>query len=66
MRDLKAIGARIRQRRKELGLNQAELAQRAGVVVTHLSNLECGTRPIGPRVAVRLACVLDIPAEELR
>ena len=36
------IGAVIRMRRRELGLTQVELADRVGVGITYVSNLENG------------------------
>jgi transcriptional regulator with XRE-family HTH domain len=42
--DYKAIGRRIRQRRQALNLTQAELAERAGIDATYLSQLERGAR----------------------
>jgi y4mF family transcriptional regulator len=36
------IGAFIRERRRELGLTQAELAERVGIGTTYLSHLENG------------------------
>lgn len=41
--DLKDIGRRVRERRKELGLDQATLAILAGIGVNALSRLEQGT-----------------------
>jgi len=41
--DLLEIGKRIRERRKELGLDQTTLATLAGVGVNALSRLEQGT-----------------------
>lgn len=39
---LESIGGALKQRRKELGLSQDQLAQRAGVTQTQISGLERG------------------------
>ena len=41
--DLKDIGKRVRERRKELGLDQATLATLAGIGINALSCLEQGS-----------------------
>lgn len=58
------IGERVKRRRLELGLTQAELACLAGVTQPKLSNLERGveggaTIKTAKRLARALACSLD-------
>lgn len=36
------MGEKIKKRRYELGLSQAELAKKAGISRVQVSNLECG------------------------
>jgi transcriptional regulator with XRE-family HTH domain len=51
---------RLRRRRIEAGLNQVELAARAGISKSHMSLLERGARnasaPVLKRLAKRLKC----------
>jgi len=62
--DLKAsrrkAGDRIRSRRKELGLTQTELANRAGVPTASVGSLEIGGRQLGTIVAGKLAPALEV------
>ena len=44
---LKDIGKKIGSRRREIGLNQAQLAERVHISNTHLSNIERGKKPPG-------------------
>lgn len=54
------IGLRIKRRRKELGMNQPDLAKKADVSVSYLSRLESGKVPDPSfRKVVRLASNLD-------
>ena len=48
-------GERLRGLRAEAGLNQRAMAQRLGISVSYLSQLETGERPITPGVAATLA-----------
>jgi transcriptional regulator with XRE-family HTH domain len=52
----KAVGDRVRQRRKKLGLTQEELAGRAGIDTSYVGQLERGLRHPSLRV---LACVAE-------
>jgi transcriptional regulator with XRE-family HTH domain len=56
--DSKAIGQRIRQRREALNLTQAELAERARIDPTYLSQLERGAKRMSLDVLDRLASLL--------
>ncbi|MDQ7907363.1 helix-turn-helix transcriptional regulator [Phytohabitans sp. ZYX-F-186] len=58
------LGQMVHDRRVELGLTQAELAERAGMTQPQLSRLESGgatpTVPLLARLAVALNADLDI------
>lgn len=41
--DIKKVGLRIHQRRKELGMTQAQLAEKVGITSRYVSGLESGT-----------------------
>src|SRR5262245_50842438 len=59
------FGRRLRELRDAVGLNQAELAERAGVVPANISRWESGDRePLVSQVR-KLADALGVPAEEL-
>ena len=55
------VGARIKRRRKELGLTQAQLADKAGVNQGYLSQIETGRANGRPRTIDALAVALDLP-----
>lgn len=40
--DFKAIGSKIRERRKALGITQEYIAEQLDVNPSHISNIECG------------------------
>jgi transcriptional regulator with XRE-family HTH domain len=58
------LGQMVHDRRTELGLNQGELAERAGMTQPQLSRLESGgatpTVPLLARLAAALDAELDI------
>lgn len=56
---------RLQRRRIEAGLNQRELADRAGIHRSHMSWLERGKRGASPRVLKRLAEALDCTVADL-
>ncbi len=59
------MGSRIRNRRKELGLTQEELALKTELSQGYLSQLESdGFNPTAP-VIVKLATELKMPLEKL-
>jgi transcriptional regulator with XRE-family HTH domain len=64
-RDLEAIGGRISEQRKLLGLTQAALAERVGVSKSFVSDLESGNTQASGLVYLRLAQCLDLPLEHL-
>ncbi len=57
--DYSKVGKRIAQRRKELGLRQAEVCERAGINDKYLSCIERATSIPSLEVVMRLALALD-------
>ena len=57
--DYSEIGKRIAQRRKELGLKQAQVCERAGINDKYLSCIERATSIPSLEVVMRLALALD-------
>lgn len=57
--DYSFIGKRIAQRRKELGLKQSEVCERAGINDKYLSCIERSTSIPSLEVIIRLALALD-------
>ena len=58
----RTAGQRIKRRRQELGLSQAQLARAAELTQGFLSALETGRRQLAPKTLERLAQVLDLPS----
>ncbi|MEV6833570.1 helix-turn-helix transcriptional regulator [Streptomyces sp. NPDC051133] len=56
---------RLRRRRIEAGLNQGELAEKAGISESYMSCLALGTRNASPRVLQRLAKALNCDVSDL-
>lgn len=54
------VGARVRQRRQELGLTQAELARRISASRTSVSNLEVGRQHVPLHQLYSVARALDV------
>lgn len=65
MAGIALVGARVRARRRELGLAQAEVARAAGISGSYLNLIEHDRRRIGPEPLARLAAALQMPAEVL-
>jgi transcriptional regulator with XRE-family HTH domain len=59
------FGYAVRLRREEMGLTQEDLADRANIHRTYLSDLERGTRNVSLINIDRLAAALELPASEL-
>lgn len=57
--DYREIGKRIARRRKELGLRQAEVCERASINDKYLSCIERATSIPSLEVVIRLALALD-------
>jgi transcriptional regulator with XRE-family HTH domain len=58
-------GFAVKSRRQELGLTQEDLADRAGIHRTYLSDVERGSRNICLIDIERVAAALALPASEL-
>ena len=59
------FGDAVRARREGLGLTQEELAGRAGIHRTYLSDVERGGRNLSLVTIERLAAALDVTMSEL-
>ncbi len=59
------LGARVRERRRQAGLTQAELARRIGVSASYLNLIEHNKRRIAGALLLRLAEALDVDLSEL-
>ena len=62
--DYKAIGTRIAQRRKQLGLKQSEVEEAADIGFKYLSNIERGISIPSTEVIMRLALALHTTPDE--
>lgn len=62
--DYSEIGRRIARRRKELGLKQAEVCERAGINDKYLSCIERAASIPSLEVVMRLALALDTTPDE--
>lgn len=60
-----ALGNRLKERRSELGLTQAELAERCGVSRKTINTVENGVFVPSTLLALKLAAALDRRVEEL-
>ena len=58
------IGRRIAQRRKQLGLRQAQVEEAADIGYKYLSNIERGISIPSTEVIMRLALALDTTPDE--
>ena len=56
---------RIKEKRAELGLTQAELAERVGVTRKTVNTVENGVFVLSALLALKLAEALSVPVEEL-
>jgi putative transcriptional regulator len=59
------LGNRIKEKRGELGLTQAELAERCGVTRKTVNTIENGVFTPSALLAIKLARSLSVPVEEL-
>jgi len=60
------LGTRVRQRRREIGLGQAELAKRVGISPSYLNLIEWNKRRIAGRLLGKIAEALDLSVDELQ
>lgn len=63
--DFKAIGNRIKQKRKDKGLTQEHLAERLFLSVGYISNIERGTTKINLTTLSDIADILECDVSEL-
>jgi len=64
--DIKSqLGTAIRKRRNELGISQEELAGRAGLHRTYISDIERGARNVSIENIERLSKALKISISEM-
>ncbi len=63
--DYKAIGARVKNFRKERNLTQEKLAELIDVSVPYMSNIETGKKKLSMKVLVNLSSALDVTPDEL-
>lgn len=57
--NFKEIGAKIRNRRKSLGITQEFIANKLDVNPSHISNIECGRANPSLTVLVKIANILQ-------
>lgn len=57
------MGRRIALRRKELRLTQEQLAERMGVSLQTVSNIELGKKAVRPENLAKLCSLLDITSD---
>lgn len=62
--DYSEIGKRIARKRKELGLKQTEVCERAGINDKYLSCIERATSIPSLEVVIRIALALDTTPDE--
>ena len=60
-----SIGKRIREARNKTGMQQSELAFRAGLTSSHMSHVETGQTKVALPTIVRIANALDMSVDEL-
>lgn len=61
----KAIGLRIRFFRKERGLTQGKLAEKAGVEPSNLSHIERGAAKVSLPTLLKIANALEVSLDDL-
>lgn len=59
------LGRNVREQRKRLGISQEELAHRADMKRSYVSDMERGTRNPSIKALARLAEALGVSASEL-
>ena len=63
--DLQQIGNRVRVLRREQGLTQEDLAERANISVSFVSHIERGTKRAGLKSLVHIAAALQVTLDQL-
>lgn len=59
------MGQRIRRYRKASNLSQEQLAERAGISVTHMSHIETGNTKLSLPVLVNIANTLSVQTDAI-
>lgn len=62
--DYTQIGKRVCKRRKQMGLTQGKVAERAEISEKYMSNIECATSIPSTEVVMRLAIALETTPDE--
>jgi transcriptional regulator with XRE-family HTH domain len=65
MDNLKAFGAAVRTRRRELGMSQESLAAASNLHRTYIGGIERGERNVSLRNIITIAEALDVSATTL-
>ena len=63
--ELKAVGTRIQEARKTVGISQNQLAEMVNISVSHLSAIETGRSNFGVDILMRITEVLKVSADSL-
>lgn len=58
---MKTLGYLIRDRRKELGLTQGDLADDVGITQSYLAKIETDFQSPGTKTLIEIADILEIP-----
>ena len=59
------LGAMIRERRREMGLTQKDLADDIGVSDGYIARIEIGGRSPGSKTLIKISEVLQIPLSDI-
>lgn len=65
MIDYASIGQKVKKFRQSKGVTQEQLAEAAGVGITHISHLETGSGTVSLKVFLAIVNYLDCSADEL-
>ena len=65
MNELKAVGLRIQEARKAVGISQSQLAEMVNISVSHLSAIETGRSNFGVDILMRITEILKVSADSL-
>lgn len=64
-KDRELLGEAIRRHRKQAGLSQEKLAEKADLHPTYISHLECGKKTIAVDSLIRIAKALKVRLRDL-
>lgn len=62
---LKPVGKRIQDARKALDITQADLADKLGISVSHMSSIETGRANFGVETLMKITEILKVSADSL-